>query len=464
MTQQHQHSLPDEETLFEMVNRFDVRGPRYTSYPTAPVWTSEFPAEEYPKALRTLGRGGRPVAVYLHLPYCRQRCFYCGCNSFITKNTDRMREYADSLKREIRHTASFLPPGLRHAWLHLGGGTPTHLPEDALADVLDILEEAIPGTPDGERSVEVDPRVTTDEALQLLAERGFRRISIGVQDLNPAVQQAINREFSLQQTEAFIARSREMGFTSVNLDLIYGLPLQTRSSWRETLEQVVRLRPDRLATFGYAHLPAKIKHQRAIMDEQLPVARDKFGMLLDTSRFFREQGYTAIGLDHFALPEDKLSVARENGALWRNFMGYTDIRGLEMIGFGASAIGELESMFVQNHPRPEEYQQAVDTGFAVYRGHSLSLEDKVRKQVINDLMCNMEIRIPEAAHESANGLVDDLQTTMASLQPFVREGMLEEQGDRLLVTPLGQLFLRNLAMPFDAYLAGQPGVTFSRTV
>ncbi|MBD3166637.1 radical SAM protein, partial [bacterium] len=235
-----------EEMLFDLVERLDVRGPRYTSYPTAPVWSTDFPAERYPEALGKVGRDGRPVAVYMHLPYCRQRCFYCGCHSFISNDREKMCSYADSLKREISHVGEHLPTGARHAWLHLGGGTPTHLPDEELAGVLDHLESVLPGIQGGERSVEVDPRVTTDEALTLLADRGFRRISIGLQDLDPDVQNAVNREFSYEQIRDFTGRCRGIGFTSVNIDLIYGLPLQTRETWKRTLERVEGLRPDRV--------------------------------------------------------------------------------------------------------------------------------------------------------------------------------------------------------------------------
>jgi len=454
-----------EERIFALTERLDVRGPRYTSYPTAPVWQADFPVDPYREALARVGEAGRPLAVYMHFPFCRQRCYYCGCNSFICSDADRMDEYTAAMVHEIRAATEVLGPGARHAWLHLGGGTPTHTPADELARVLDFFIERMPGTEDCERSVEVDPRVTTDGHLQLLADRGFRRISMGVQDLRAEVQRAVNREYSYEQLQGFVQRCRDHGFTGVNIDLIYGLPLQSRATWRETLAQIQTLRPDRLACFGYAHLPDKIKHQQMIREDQLPPPRERLGMLLDATRFYTEQGYEVIGLDHFAAPEDSLSVAVREGNLWRNFMGYTSIRGLEMIGFGASAIGELHEMFAQNRPLPEHYRDAVGaTGWAVHRGHVMDADDRVRTVLINDLMCNLRVRIPEAAAQ-VPGLVAQLQAAMAQLEPYVAEGLIEPRDYGFEVTPLGRLFLRNLAMPFDRYLPEQQKkVTFSRTI
>lgn len=454
-----------EEKIFSLTERLDVRGPRYTSYPTAPVWTAEFPAAPYLDALERLGREGETVAVYLHLPYCHKRCLYCGCHSFISNDEERIRKQTAAIEAEIQRAGEKLAGGARHAWLHLGGGTPTHTPPDALASLLDTLIETIPGAPGAERSVEVDPRVTTEEHLQLLADRGFTRISIGLQDFEPAVQAAVQREFSRERMDEFVATCRAKGFTSVNVDLIYGLPLQNRDTWGRTLDAIVELRPDRLAAFGYAHLPAKIKHQRAIRDEDLPGPRERLGMLIDAQRRFADVGYEAIGLDHFAVPEDKLAKARREETLWRNFMGYTDIRGLQMLGFGASAIGELDEMFVQNIPHPDRYGDVIEAGgWATTRGHRLDTDDRVRKTLINDLMCNLVVRIPDDA-DRVEGLRGELERAVKSLAPYEDEGLIVPRPDGGYdVTPLGQLFLRNLAMPFDRYLPEQTGVTFSRTV
>ncbi|MBL7033895.1 MAG: oxygen-independent coproporphyrinogen III oxidase [Candidatus Delongbacteria bacterium] len=454
-----------EERIFELVERMDDRGPRYTSYPTAPVWKSDLPVEYLSEELASLSNSDRPVAVYLHLPYCRQRCLYCGCNSFITYDSERIASYLASLQREISQVAAALPQPVSYEWLHLGGGTPTHLPPNALAGLLDHLERQLPGVESAERSIEVDPRVTTPEHLQLLRERGFGRISIGLQDLNPQVQQAIQREYSFVEMQAFVKSCRQSGFQSINIDLIYGLPFQTRVSWLETLEQVLQLAPDRLACFGYAHLPERLKHQRLIKEENLPLSRERLGMLLDANRFLVKQGYCAIGLDHFALPGDKLALAQQSGSLWRNFMGYTEIRGLEMIGFGASAISEFNTLYTQSEPNPERYRELIESGKSpLIRGHRLDHDDVIRRQLINDLMCNLIIRIPEAADQAGVEYRAQLENCLERLTPFCEDDLiipLDSGGYQ--VTPLGQLFLRNLAMQFDRYLPDQQ-VTFSRTV
>ncbi|HEY3296488.1 MAG TPA: oxygen-independent coproporphyrinogen III oxidase [bacterium] len=454
-----------EEKIFELVERLDVRGPRYTSYPTVPVWKSDFPVKPFVESLRRMAAEKDPIAVYVHLPFCKSRCLYCGCNSCISSDEPRIRRYVTALTTEIERVSGFFQGKVKHGQLHLGGGTPTHIPPTLLAWVLDYLIERIPATAHAEHSVEVDPRVTTDEHLDLLAERGFRRISVGLQDLNADVQFAIRREYTLDQLKEFIARSRRAGFTSVNIDLIYGLPLQTRASWIKTLEEVVKLRPDRIASFGYAHLPEKIKHQRAIKDEDLPPARDRLGMLLDANHFFTDHGYEAVGMDHFALPGDELAMARRGSRLWRNFMGYTTSRGMELLGFGCSAISEFRDLFVQNLSQPEAYADAIAIGtWAVQRGHKLDEEDRLRKQIINHLMCNLEIDVPDEAHATGNGLVQSLEGALESLKQYEADGLLVSRNGGFTITDLGQLFVRNLAMPFDRYLEGQTDVKFSRTV
>jgi oxygen-independent coproporphyrinogen-3 oxidase len=459
--------LPDipERQIFELVEKLDTRGPRYTSYPTVPVWKDHFPVPSFLSALERTASENEPIAVYVHLPFCKSRCFYCGCNSCITSDETRIGHYVTALNSEIDRIHQVFRGRVRHGQLHLGGGTPTHTPPDLLAGLLDHLLERIPGSENAERSIEVDPRVTTDEHLALLSKRGFTRISIGLQDTNPSVQKAIHREYSMDQMREFVQRSRQAGFTSVNIDLIYGLPLQTRASWLATLEAVESLRPDRLACFGYAHLPEKIKHQRAIRDEDLPEPLDRLGMLLDANHFFTTHGYDAIGMDHFALPGDELSVARRSAKLWRNFMGYTTVRGMELLGLGCSAISEFRDLFAQNQSAPETYSNTILNGeWAVHRGHQLDLEDRLRKQIINHLMCNLEIELPQEALLSGNGLAASLHRAMDSLQIFESDGLIVPRPNGYSITPLGQLFVRNLAMPFDRYLEGQSDVKFSRTV
>jgi len=455
-----------EEKIFELVERMDVRGPRYTSYPTVPVWKSDFPSQPFEDTLKRVAHDGKSIAVYLHLPFCNKRCLFCGCNSYITHDRERVSRYIAAIEKEIEKASQLLEGRVGCQWLHLGGGTPTHTPPDLLAELLDFLLARIPTVEGAELSVEVDPRVTTKEHLSLMVERGFRRISIGLQDLDPLVQKSVMREYSFEQMSEFIALCRATGFTSTNIDLIYGLPHQTRASWLSTLEQVVTLRPDRLACFGYAHLPEKTKHQRAIDATALPEARQRLGMLLDSNAFFTGKGYDAIGFDHFALPEDKLSLAQHNGTMWRNFMGYTDIRGLEMVGFGASSISEFNEIFVQNLIIPEDYNALIEqNNWAITKGCNLTAEDRIRKIVINDLMCNLVVRIPAEAYHSVGGTLESLRQAIATLKPFEAEGLIVAgNSGEYEVTEIGRLFLRNIAMPFDQYLPNQTGVNFSRTI
>jgi oxygen-independent coproporphyrinogen-3 oxidase len=358
-----------------------------------------------------------------------------------------------------------LPNGATHCQLHLGGGTPTHFPPDMLAELLDCLIERIPGTESVDRSIEVDPRVTTDQHLKLLADRGFRRISMGLQDLNPDVQKAVNRIFTADKMKRFVDSARNHGFTGVNIDLIYGLPLQTRKTWAETMKEVLQFDPDRLACFGYAHLPSKIKHQQAINEDDLPSSRERLGMLLDANRFFADNQYEAVGMDHFAKPDDELAQAKNNGRLWRNFMGYTDIAGLELLGLGCSAISEFKDLFVQNLFPPEPYQEKISSGnLPIVKGCKLDRDDVIRKAFINHLMCNLEIKIPAIDNEEDHYTIEQLEHSLSQIKHFADEGLIVPVGDGYRITPLGQLFLRNIAMPFDRYLSKESAAAFSKTI
>ncbi|NUO18990.1 oxygen-independent coproporphyrinogen III oxidase [bacterium] len=454
-----------EDQLFAMVEELDTRGPRYTSYPTVPVWKAPLNREAYTNSLRRLGKEGKAIAVYVHLPFCRQRCLYCGCNAHITHDEARIHRYMDALETEVRKVTDEFKHPLTHSQLHLGGGTPTYVPVSRLAKLLDLVIERIPGAESSDRSIEVDPRVTTDEHLDLLAERGFTRISAGLQDLNADVQHAVRREYTFLEISEFIERARSRGFLSVNIDLIYGLPMQTRRTWKDTVQAVASLRPDRLACFGYAHLPARMKHQQAIHEEDLPTSRDRLGMLFDAHRIFGAEGYVGIGMDHFALPEDDLAVAQDEGRLWRNFMGYTTTRGLELLGLGCSGISEFTDLFAQNISSPEVYAAAIEQGhLPLERGHELSADDRVTKQIINHLMCNLEVHVPDAAEVNDEDFFARMKNAMGCVGSFEPLGLVTKNGSGYHVTQLGQLFVRNLAMPFDRYLREQSNVLFSRTV
>ncbi len=453
------------ERVLELVDRFDTRGPRYTSYPTVPAWQGELDGDAYERATAACQVARRPLAVYLHLPFCAQRCWYCGCNAVVTRQQDRMERYVAAAEQEIELLAARFGGPMPCAHLHLGGGTPTHLPVPLLSQAIDRLTEQFPPADQTERSVEVDPRVCSDEHLAALVARGFRRISVGVQDVDPQVQQAVGRQQPFSQIAHFVERAREIGFESVNIDLIYGLPKQTEASWATTLEVIDGLRPDRLACFGYAHLPARMKHQRAIDSAALPTAEQRLKLLLQANRFFTTRGYQAIGMDHFARAEDELSKARRDGRLWRSFMGYTTLRGLELVGIGCSAISELERLFCQNEPNPDRYAELVQAGCsAIIRGHQLDDDDRYRKELISELMCNLEIRPVATSERLGLPIPEGIETALADLAPFEQEGLIEPLADGYRVSEVGQLFLRNLAMPFDRYLTEDNRKVFSRTV
>lgn len=454
-----------EDTAFALVNELDGRGPRYTSYPTVPVWKAPVRESAFLAALNRLGQDGESIAVYVHLPFCKQRCLYCGCNAHITHDEQRMHRYMDAVEREVVRVAEEFKRPVTHSQLHLGGGTPTYVPAQRLARLLDLIVEKIPGAENFDRSIEVDPRVTTDEHLALLTERGFKRISAGLQDLNADVQHAVRREYDLEEITGFIARARQAGFESVNIDLIYGLPKQTRETWKNTLEAVAGLRPDRLACFGYAHLPSRMKHQQAIQESELPSSRDRMGMLFDAHRVLGDAGYVGIGMDHFALPEDDLSRAQREGRLWRNFMGYTTTRGLELLGLGCSGISEFRDLFTQNLVQPEAYAAALENGeWPLDRGHELNDDDRTTKQIINHLMCNLEVELPSSWQQGDREFAERMRAALMQLAQFETSGLVRRRQDGYQVTPLGQLFVRNLAMPFDRYLAHQSNVVFSKTL
>ncbi len=453
------------ERILELVDRFDTRGPRYTSYPTVPAWQGQLPSDAHDASLAACKRAARPIAVYLHLPFCAQRCWYCGCNAVVTGRQDRMERYVTAVEREIALLGERFGSAMTCDQLHLGGGTPTHLPVGLLESALDRLSAQFPPSEQAERSVEVDPRNCSDEHLAALVARGFRRISIGVQDVDDQVQKAVGRVQPLALIRSFVERARKIGFVNVNIDLIYGLPLQTQDSWDKTLNSMAELRPDRLACFGFAYLPKRMKHQKAIDATTLPSAELRLRLLLQANRFFTDNGYQAIGMDHFARPEDELSRARRDGRLWRSFMGYTTIRGLELIGIGCSSISELQSLFCQNETNPDRYAELVEAGpSAVVRGHQLDDDDRYRKELISELMCNLEIRPSMISERSGLPVPEGIDEALVALAPYEQAGLVEPIAQGYRVTEVGQLFLRNLAMPFDRYLTEDNRKVFSRTV
>ncbi|MCB2230782.1 oxygen-independent coproporphyrinogen III oxidase [bacterium] len=453
----------------ELLRKYDRPGPRYTSYPTAPVWSGGVGNDDYRVALRAAAvHTDKPLALYCHIPFCRSRCFYCGCNTCITRSEESVSSYLDMLEREIGAVAGLLDRRKQVSQLHFGGGTPTYIGNDGLERIMTMLDRHFSFTDRAEMSIELDPRVTTCEQLRYLSERGFNRVSLGVQDLDPQVQEAIGRVQSEQMVADMLAEARALTFRGINFDLIYGLPFQTVDSFGATLEKVIAMRPDRLAVYSFAYLPNVKSNQAKIRPEDLPTTEEKYRLFATAVEMFTAAGYKQIGMDHFALPDDELSLAQDDGRLHRNFMGYTVQAAPEMIGFGMSSIGYVNDAFFQNQSGLDSYKSAIaEDGLAVYRGMHLSQDDLVRQYVISSLMCNFYLPFNDLRARFQIDYRTDFTAEHERLAEFFDDDFLTESEDGLTITPVGRTFVRNIAMTFDAYLSGDGNgrkPTFSRTI
>jgi len=454
----------------ELLRRHDVAGPRYTSYPTADRFVEAFGADDYVRALQQRRSGAAalvlPLSLYVHIPFCESLCYYCACNKIITKHHDRAAEYLRYLGREVDlHTAQ-LGAGQTVTQLHLGGGTPTFLSDAELRELMAMLRRSFTLAPGGEYSIEVDPRTIDAGRLDTLAELGFNRLSFGVQDFDPAVQKAVHRVQPAEQVFSLVQAARDRGFDSVNVDLIYGLPQQTPESFDRTIQQVCDLRPDRIALYAYAHLPERFKPQRRIASVELPGAAGKLAMLSGALARFQAAGYVYVGMDHFALPNDALAVAKRQGRLHRNFQGYSTQPDCDLIGLGVSSIGRIGATYSQNAKTLEEYYDAIDHGhFAVVRGLALSRDDLVRRAVIMALMCQGEVLF-----ESINlAYLIDFKSYFApeleSLRELAEQGLVTLDDGGIQVSAMGWYFVRAVAMAFDRYLqADRNRARFSKII
>ncbi|MBK9386803.1 MAG: oxygen-independent coproporphyrinogen III oxidase [Planctomycetes bacterium] len=450
--------------------RMSGAGPRYTSYPTVPEWGSFEDRDVRAALARASLRRDEPLSIYVHLPFCARLCLFCGCTVEITRRADRVARYLDALEREIDMTAPLLGERRRVAQVHWGGGTPTHLRPAQLRRVFEMLTKHFALEPGAEISLEVHPHVTTKEQIDTLVELGFNRISMGVQDLDAHVQKVIHRDQTTEETEELVAHCRARGIGGVNLDLMYGLPEQTEASFAATLATIARIRPDRLAVYGYAHVPWLKPQQRKLEEHHLPSPPERARLFFVALEELGRAGYEVIGLDHFALRSDALYRALEQGTLHRNFMGYTTHPAEEMLAFGMSAIGDFGGAFVQNLQETSEYEQAIQAGrFAVRRGLLRSAEDDLRRAAIQALMCRMRLDLDELECRTARPrLREHFATELEALKPLQAEGFCTIAGGHIEVTPRGRLFLRHLAMVFDEYLRkkrdADAGPRFSKTI
>ena len=446
-----------QELIFDpqVIRRFDVNGPRYTSYPTADRFVEAFGADDYVRWLgqRTVGGIGRPLSLYVHIPFCNTICYYCACNKIITKDHGRSAKYIKYLGKEIAMQEAALDGSRDVVQLHFGGGTPTFLSHDEMRRLMDIIRKHFRLLPGGEYSIEVDPRKVDRDTVKLLSELGFNRMSVGVQDFSPEVQVAVNRVQSLEETKLVIDSAREFGFKGISVDLIYGLPKQNVISFNHTLDEVIKLDPDRLSIYNYAHLPSLAKPQRRINEADLPTADARLQILQLAIRRLTDAGYVFIGMDHFAKPDDELAVAQRQGRLHRNFQGYSTHAEADLMAFGVSAIGKVGPSYCQNVRTLDEYYDSLDQGtLPIFRGIELNADDLLRRSIIQALMCHFELSIEsiEIAHliDFKSYFADEL----LDLREMEKGGLLTIDDQWISVEPRGRLLVRGIAMAFDRYL------------
>ncbi|WP_148193826.1 oxygen-independent coproporphyrinogen III oxidase [Pseudomonas syringae] len=451
----------------DLIHRYDVAGPRYTSYPTAVQFHTQVGAFELLHALRESRKASRPLSLYVHLPFCANICYYCACNKVVTKDRGRAQAYLQRLEHEIQMLACHLAPGQVVEQLHLGGGTPTFLSHDELRRLMaqlrlhfNLLEDD-----SGDYGIEIDPREADWSTMGLLRELGFNRVSLGVQDLDPTVQRAINRMQSLEETRAIVEAARTLQFRSVNIDLIYGLPAQNPQTFSHTVDKVIDLQPDRLSVFNYAHLPERFMPQRRIDAADLPDAASKLLMLQRTVEQLGNAGYRYIGMDHFALPDDELATAQEDLTLQRNFQGYTTHGHCDLIGLGVSAISQVGELYSQNSSDLSEYSRLLDSDQpATKRGLLCNDDDRIRRAIIQQLICHFTLEFGEIEKNFCIDFRDYFRDAWPQLLGMASDGLITLSETGIEVRPEGRLLVRAVCMVFDAYLTRQNRQQFSRVI
>ena len=446
VTESKQQIVWDQEIL----NKYNYSGPRYTSYPTALEFHEAFTISDYDMACTQYPE--RPLSLYIHIPFCHQLCYYCGCNKVITRHAHKADQYLDALEHEIRQRATLLA-GRMVTQLHFGGGTPTFLSAQQITRLMNLLRQEFTFDTEAEISIEVDPREIELTLLDHLRSEGFNRLSIGVQDFNKEVQKLVNREQDEDFIFALVEHAKALGFRSTNLDLIYGLPKQTKASFAQTLEKVLTMQPGRLSIFNYAHMPQLFAAQRKIKEEDLPQAQEKMAILQETITSLTEAGYQFIGMDHFAKPDDELAIAQREGILHRNFQGYTTQGECDLVGFGVSAISMIGDVYAQNQKELKKYYAQVDElRHALWKGVSLDQDDLLRREVIKQLICNF--KLDKKAIEAEFGVQFEhyFQEDLALLATFINDQLVEMDENEIRVTLRGRLLIRNICMSFDKYL------------
>jgi oxygen-independent coproporphyrinogen-3 oxidase len=448
----------DQSIKFDLnlINRYDKAGPRYTSYPTALELHEGFGDREYREHIAKSNAAGGPLSLYFHIPFCDTVCFYCACNKIVTKNRSHAQPYLNNLYSEIAMQGDLFDRNRVVNQLHWGGGTPTFLSHEQMQKLMQVTSEhfSLRDDDQGEYSIEIDPRETDDRTIHQLRQLGFNRISLGVQDFDPAVQKAVNRLQSEEQTFAVLAAARAEGFRSTNIDLIYGLPLQTVATFYRTLDKLLAVAPDRFSIFNYAHMPARFKTQRQINDADLPTADVKLDILQMVGQRLTEAGYVYIGMDHFAKPDDELAMAQREGKLYRNFQGYSTHSDCDLVGLGITSIGRVGDAYIQNVKELAEYDQLIGQGrLPVFKGVELNDDDKLRRAVITQLICHFDLNFAAIEKVFAIDFGDYFADELKTLAPMQADGLLTVSEQTIHVLPAGRLLIRNICMVFDRYLA-----------
>jgi oxygen-independent coproporphyrinogen-3 oxidase len=459
--------MVNEMIDFKQFEKYSKPGPRYTSYPTAPNFKEDFTQEDLIDFFSKQDEN-RPLSLYIHIPFCRSACYFCGCNVIFTSKEDKKVRYIEYLKKELLLLKKHLNTNRVVTQMHFGGGTPTFLSAIQLQEVIALIKQTFPNfSPTAEISCEVDPRFFTQEHMEVLKDGGCNRLSFGVQDLNEQVQKEIHRIQPFQTTQEVMNIARNAGINSVNIDLIYGLPYQTRETFKQTLEQIITLNPDRLAVFNYAHVPWMMKTMRKFDETTFASPSEKLEILKDTIDFFTSNGYKMVGMDHFAKPEDELFKAIEKGELHRNFQGYTTKGGADLIGIGVTSIGDGVDYYVQNYKDLKTYEACIDSGnLPVFKGYKLNRDDQIRQFVIMELMSNFSLNIARVQTQFDIDFFDYFKADLKELDEFIEAGLVSITKDKITISQTGTMLIRNICMPFDAYLKNVPQNKrrFSKTI
>ncbi len=452
----------------DLIRRYDLSGPRYTSYPTAVQFDGEFGAKDCTSASDSCRGSSAPLSLYVHIPFCAHVCYYCACNKVITKHRDRAQPYLDRLYKDIKMQSDLFAEERIVEQLHWGGGTPTFIADDQMRELMGELRKNFKLLDDdsGDYSIEIDPREASEETLKTLREIGFNRISLGVQDFNPKVQKAVNRLQSEEETRFVLDSGRSLGFKSINIDLIYGLPFQTPETFAETVTQVLDMSPDRLSVFNYAHMPQRFMPQRRINEKELPTPDQKLIILHETIETLLQAGYVYIGMDHFAKPDDELAIAQQKRKLHRNFQGYTTHSDCDLISMGVSSISQVGKCYYQNHHDLEEYNKAIDEGLLpVKRGVWLTDDDLIRKDAIMQLICHFSLDMKTFGQQHSLDFADYFKDEMLRLSQYITDNLIQIDGDIIDVQPGGRLLIRAICKVFDKYIpAEQTQKGYSRII